>query len=128
MSGVYVPADRRRQRFRRDDGEARCNQRRNLVPRNRRTVEPKADPTASPDVRRQIEPRRPLPYQITVLAETCLHADRHDAIAVMIIEKVGKDLLANAERGMRSLPLDGGFGEREKEPGETGKRICPAGP
>src|SRR5690349_10870410 len=67
-----------------------------LAPSDAAAIEPHAEPSARPDVRRQVEPLGVEPGAIDILATLRLHADRDDAVAVMVVEKIRENLAAHA--------------------------------
>ena len=66
-------------------------------------IETKADPAARADVRRQVVFHRIGRDEDLVIAGESFAANGNDAIAMMVVEEVSEDFLADTEAGVVSL-------------------------
>jgi len=81
----------------------------NVVPVDVPQIEPYAEPTARTDVRGQVEAPRVAGGPVDVLSKRRLAADGHDAVSVMVLEKIGEDPAPYAEVGVITTDRALGF-------------------
>ncbi len=89
-----------------------------FVPVDLSKVEPQRDPTARTHVRRHVEALGIGVDQRTIHTRRGLARDRHDPVAVMIVEEVRELLAAHTEAGVRIMPLLADLRQLRAEPAE----------
>src|SRR5262245_10020204 len=83
------------QRLRRAQPIALLDDLLDLAPSHAPAVEPHPEPAARPDVGRQVEALGVEPRSVDVLTARRFHADRHDAVAVVVVEEIREHLAAH---------------------------------
>jgi hypothetical protein len=109
-----------RQSLRRDHGIAAGKQLLHFCPVNIAPVKPQCHPTSRRNIGRKIKPVRLSVCQRLILARQHFTGDRNDAVAMMIVQKVGKCLFADQKLRMRSVNLALRFREGQSNFRETG--------
>ena len=82
-------------------------------------IQAKADPSARADVGGHVELLRIGGDEGGVVAGKDFAGDSDDAVAVVIVEEIGEDLLADFEAGVTAHHFPGRFGQRETDLGEA---------
>jgi len=89
--------DLARQGLGRHETVAEFNDALNLTPVHCFTVEAHAEPTTVTDIGRQIEALRVTARTVYVFAELGLAADGNNSVTVMVVQKIGEDLLSDTK-------------------------------
>lgn len=86
-----------------------------FIPVDGGAIEPEADPAARTDIGGHVELARAGFDQKSILAGEDLAPEAEDAVAVMIVEKVGEDLFANEKSNVIAFCLAGYGRQREAD-------------